>query len=285
MLDRELVAEVAARRLAPDVAQRWLRLARPAAALHHAGPGEPVAAVLGGLPHLPEKAKWPAWEGHGPLSFIGAVDCAALSVPLDIHLPRAGTLLLFYFDGQCDNHAADVGFWDPATLAGARVLYMPPGEQAAPRPCPDGITPYQQVPMAVDQVMTFPGLEHPDLQAVFMAPGTSLREFLDHPVNDEAFVRALEERRPGPCHQVGGYPVPLQGPVEYEAAVAALGGRDPGDGSLAGGQARWTLLAQIDSDQRAGLMWGDCGSLYWLSRREDLADGRFENVSFTWQCA
>ena len=30
-------------------------------------------------------------------------------------------------------------------------------------------------------------------------------------------------------------------------------------------RARWTLLAQIDSDGSAGMMWGDCGCLYWLA--------------------
>lgn len=28
-------------------------------------------------------------------------------------------------------------------------------------------------------------------------------------------------------------------------------------------QARWTLLAQIDRDHRAGMMWGDGGTLCW----------------------
>jgi len=56
------------------------------------------------------------------LSFVAAIDCASLTaVPLDITLPRTGVLLFFYFDGQYGNYAATVGFWDPATLAGARA--------------------------------------------------------------------------------------------------------------------------------------------------------------------
>jgi uncharacterized protein YwqG len=30
--------------------------------------------------------------------------------------------------------------------------------------------------------------------------------------------------------------------------------------------------------------WGDSGRLYWLIRRDDLAAGRFEQATFTWQC-
>jgi Domain of unknown function (DUF1963) len=286
MPDSQLVAAIAREHLPAEVAGRWLQLLRPAAALRHAGPGARVAAVLGGQPRLPRSVGWPAWEDHGPLSFVAAIDCAALAaVPLDITLPQAGALLFFYFDGQYDNHAATIGYWDPATLAGARVLYAGPGEVTSTRACPDGIKPYERVNLAVEQIVTFPGFEHPDLQAMFKAPGEDLRSFLKHPVNDDGFGEALHERRAGPFHQVGGYATPVQGPVEYEAAMAAVGSVAYDDPLVAAEQARWTLLIQVDSDDRAGMMWGDCGALYWLSRREDLTDGHIGNTSFTWQCA
>jgi hypothetical protein len=285
--DRELVAEIASRHLPAGIAARWLRLLRPAATLRRAAAGTRVAAVLGGHPVLPDSVAWPAWEGHGPLSFVAAVDCAALApVPLDISLPQAGALLFFYFDGQYDNHGVTVGFWDPATLAGARVLYAGPGENASVRECPAGTQPYPRVELAAEPVVTFPGFEHPDLQATFLTPGEDLRSFLNHPVNDEAFLQALTDRRPGPCHQVGGYAAPVQGPVEYEAAAAALGTRNRGDDpQLQAEQAQWTLLAQIDSDDGAGMMWGDCGCLYWLARRAEMTDSHLPPTSFTWQCA
>lgn len=150
---------------------------------------------------------------------------------MDITLPQAGTLLFFYFDGQYGNRETTVGFWEPATLAGARVLHVGPGETASPRACPAGINPYQRV-------------------------------------------------------EVGGYAAPVQGPVEYEVVIAALGGGIRGDDPhVRAEQARWTLLAQIDSDDRAGMMWGDCGALYWLSRREEMTDSHLAPTSFTWQCA
>ena len=248
--------------------------------------GDRAAGVLGGDPRLLDSAEWPLWDDHGPLSFVAAVDCAALSaVPLDIALPSSGTLLFFYFDGQYDNYQTTVGYWDPDTSAGARTLYVGPGEHASPRASPDGIEPYRRVDLTAEPVVTFPALEHPDLQAAFMAPGEDLRTFLGHPVNGAAFAEALAGRTAGPRHQVGGYPDPVQGPVEWEVAMAALGSRDPHDSRVAAEQARWTLLAQVDTDDRAGMMWGDCGTLYWLARHEDLSCGRFTNTSFTWQCA
>lgn len=285
--DRELVGEIAGRYLPDDVAARWLRLLRPAAALRRTRPGARVAAVLGGEPALPGSAQWPLWEGHGPLSFIAAVDCGALAaVPLDIELPGAGTLLFFYFDGQYGNYQTTVGYWEPSTLAGARVLHIGPGEAASPRPCPPGLSPYPRVELSAEPVVTFPQFEHPDLQAAFKDPREDLRSFLNHPVNGEAFLRALSERHPGPCHQVGGYAAPVQGPVEYETAAAALGGAVRGeDPRLLAEQARWTLLTQIDTDDRAGMTWGDCGALYWLFRRDEMTASRLAPTSFTWQCA
>ena len=85
-----------------------------------------MAAVLGGQPWLPDSVEWPAWESHGPLSYIAAIDCSALrAVPLDIALPQAGMLLFFYFDGQLDDGTAIVYPEEPDTLAGARALPAP----------------------------------------------------------------------------------------------------------------------------------------------------------------
>ena len=151
--------------------------------------------------------------GSRAIVVVAAVDCAALgAVPLDIALSSSGMLLFFYFDGRYDNYQATVGYWDPDTSAGARTLYVGPGEQVSPRASPDGIEPYQRVDLAAEPVVTFPALEHPDLQAAFTAPGEDLRAFLDHPVNDAAFAEALAGRTAGPRHQVGGYAYPVPGP-------------------------------------------------------------------------
>jgi hypothetical protein len=142
------------------------------------------------------------------------------------------------------------------------------------------------VELTAEPVVSFPQFEHPDLHAVFKDPGADLHAFLNHPVNSDVFLGALRARHTGPCHQVGGYAAPVQGPVEYEIAAAALGGGIRGDDPhVRAEQARWTLLAQIDSDHRAGMMWGDCGALYWLARREDMTGSRLGPTSFTWQCA
>jgi len=204
--DRKLVSEIAARSLPDDVAARWLRLLRPAAALRRAGPGARVAAVLGGEPSLPDWAEWPVWQDHGPLSFIAAIDCAALAeVPLDITLPGAGTLLFFYFDGQYDNCQTTVGFWEPSTLAGTRLLHIGPGEVTSPRGCPAGLE-RQQGPVRRTQGKSVSdpgsiGQHGPDVLARMVSTMRLRVPLLEIAAMQARCLFTAPERvhRPGPC--------------------------------------------------------------------------------------
>jgi Domain of unknown function (DUF1963) len=62
-------------------------------------------------------------------------------------------------------------------------------------------------------------------------------------------------------------------PAPTAALGGGIGGADP---RLLAGQARWTLVAQIDTDDRAEMMWGDCGTLYWLFRRDEMTASRLD---------
>jgi uncharacterized protein YwqG len=46
----------------------------------------------------------------------------------------------------------------------------------------------------------------------------------------------------------------------------------------------WHLLLQVDSEQAAGMMWGDVGRLYYWIRSKDLKAGNFDNVWLVLQC-
>lgn len=88
----------------------------------------------------------------------------------------------------------------------------------------------------------------------------------------------------GERHRIGGWAQPLQGPIEHEIATAALGGGEQHSDAVAAEEPAWVLLAQLDSDRAANMMWGDVGRLYWMIRPEDLAALRFDQAMFTWQC-
>ena len=284
---REAVEQVAREHLPRDVAETWIRLLRPAARLRHADSGEPVVGQLGGLPTIPETVVWPTWTDHGPLTFVSSLNCAKLvSMGLDIALPREGALAFFYFDGQYDDAQSLVIFEQPETLEGSRVLYIPADTTTIPRPCPAGIQAYPRVDLTAELVATYPNFEHPALIETFRLPGEDRKSFLDNPVNDLTFMEALGELELGPVHQVGGYAHPVQGPVEYEVAMATLGGKVASKDPALEQEARtWKLLVQIDSDEGAKMMWGDVGMLYWLMRPRDLTTRAFHAASFTWQCS
>jgi uncharacterized protein YwqG len=275
------LAGVARDHLPAEMAERWIGLLRPGIRLDTGddAPGV-VVGYLGGTPRMPADMPWPEWPGHGPLSFIAAVDCAALpAFATEVGWPDSGTLLFFYFEGRYDDAEALVIFTDPQSQAGARVLYVPAATATSPRAVPEGLTPYVEVPLRGSVAVTAPSYDHISVYDAF----PEIDDSDEHPVADDDFVDALDlGYQVG--HQLGGYALPVQGPVEFEVAQVALGGADWDSPELGVEARRWRLLAQIDSDSRAGMTWGDVGMLYWLITDEDLEACRFDRALFTWQC-
>ncbi|MDB1088779.1 YwqG family protein [Streptomyces sp. ACA25] len=284
VVTEEALAALASRHLPAEAADRWTALLRPAARLVTGpSPGERAVGRLGGLPRLPADVEWPVWEGHGPLSFVASLDCAALPTgELDIPLPGSGTLLFFWFDGRADEHEACVDYADPATRDGARVLYLPAGTVTAERPAPPGPDPYPARALAARVEPTAGDPTAPALHLAF-APGDAVIGLpYEHPVCEMEFAHALNELRLGPEHQVGGHGRPVISAVELWASRDDLG-IDWDDPRLLPDAGEWLLLAQFDSDAETGMEWADGGVIYWTMRREDLAAGRFDRAMFTWQ--
>lgn len=286
--DFAFLTSLATEHLSAADAERFLSLVRPAIRLEPGGDTSPVLAVLGGSPHVPAGFEWPVWDGHGPLSFIAALDLDAVhrsGLPVDIELPSSGRLLAFYFDGSFDNFEGIVGTWDKESLAGARLIHLTDDRaKCAPVAAPEGVITYRAKPLTGRTVLTTPSWEQPILRRAFGALDAEYREWLDHPVNADAFTEAIWERHSGqPRHQLGGWAEPAQGPVEFEVAEAALSAPfEHGDEVHTAEALLWTLLLQIDTDDELDMMWGDVGTLYWMTRIG--APPGPDAVSFTWQC-
>jgi hypothetical protein len=276
---RDRLSTLAHERLPAEVAAKWTALFRPGIRLVSAGAG-PRVGRIGGAPVLPAEAEWPEWPGRGPLDFLAAVDCAAL--PREFSpLPEAGTLLFFSFDGyrrEADDHPL------LEDIEGSRVLFVPAGVPVVERTAPEGVVPYPARDLFGEVVATAPEREHVLLDQTKISSGESLAEAAeDDPSGTDVFGELIEEARgPGPEHQIGGFALPIQDAVENEIAAEVLGSyQDP---RLAEEAARWVLLAQIDSDDEAGMTWGDAGTLYWMIRTDDLESGRFDRARCTMQC-
>ncbi|MFC5187454.1 DUF1963 domain-containing protein [Actinomadura harenae] len=290
----EQLTELARRHLPPAVAEEWIALIRPAIHLRHRTDGEPTLGRLGGLPSLPGDVPWPSWEGRWSLNFVASLDCGRLPVAsLDLDLPAEGTLLFFYLDNEDGRSFDDEGSElpvpevageDQGSLAETRVLYLPPGVETAERPAPGDIVPYPRVELGARLIATGPDFSHPEFQEAARRVGASERAFMDDYRSAEPIYNAVTDVMPWPMHWLGGHARPVQDAVELDAAYTAFAGRvgfdDP---RLAEEASRWRPLAQFDSDEAAGMQWGDVGTIYWLMRPGDLAARRFEAAAFTVQ--
>ena len=246
-------------------------LAKPAIVLEDA-PG-PLVLRLGGQPRLPASIGWPDRKGR-PLSFIAELDLAALrAVDGPDWLPASGALHLFF-----DAEEEPWGF-DPADRDGWKVLRTD-GVAANTRPPPPALPSdriFAPVMLSGRSALTYPTTERvalpPEVGGAF--DFEAVHAFMDAELGD------------GPRHQVGGFPSPIQGDgMELEAQLASngiyMGGPDSyTDARIAAlepGAADWRLLLQIDSDDSAGLMWGDTGTLYVWVREQDARAGDFSRV-------
>ncbi len=106
-------------------------------------------------------------------------------------------------------------------------------------------------------------------------------------------------------HAVGGYPDYIQHDPRLRAELITTGlyprvqgrGRNPATGEsipskedepllekAEGAMQDWHSLFQVDSEQSAGILWGDMGRLYYLIRGDDLRSRTFENVWMEFDC-
>lgn len=238
-----------------------------------------VVFRLGGLPRLPSPNIWPLRDGR-PLAFIGALDLHAMrAAGGPDYLPAEGHIHVFY-----DVEGQPWGF-DPADRDGfALVFTRSIGEDEVARPRDLSETNvFASTSLKARAAVSYPTPQRLDLpEHVGVTYG-----------DDAAFDLQRSNFGDGPEHRIGGYPTPIQNDsMELEAELASSGVYlgDPAGYSAAGpgtealARSEWFLLLQIDSDDDAGIMWGDSGMLYIWVRERDARRGNFDNAWFILQC-
>jgi hypothetical protein len=129
---------------------------------------------------------------------------------------------------------------------------------------------------------------HPDFE--LSLPSIASFRPADETLSDEE-ARALrdleDDAGDSPDHRLLGHERPVQhGHIQARLCQLAANGIEPyGTASdsdeirgLEAAAVDWVLLAQFDSDDAAGMQWGDVGRLYYWIRRGDLAARRFDDV-------
>lgn len=209
---------------------------------------------LGGSALLPPDIEWPSWE-KGRLSFVGQLDFEQLA---GIHkgaipsLPKKGLLSFFY-----DIKEQPWGFRNEAK--GWRLFHL--SDPAS---------------------------------AKVIAPSDS-PTIPPHSLTGELAKSKLHAERK-PVHQVAGHAAWIHGDGRSSAQFASHGlsldkevlrdaeKRGIDLPAIGKGLWDWTLLWQINSDDSAGLQWGDCGALYVLIRQKDLEMHAFDRAWVQLQC-
>jgi len=251
---------------------------------------------FGGRPDLSESVPWPRWSGFHqedlvlpngtrltqgfkprPLSFLAQLDLATLPVPSGL-LPDSGLLLFFY-----DAVQQPWGF-DPRDRGSSRVLFLPEGtalKRTAPPP-----------DMSAESMFTA-GLLSASLIAALPTYADRLGIKLEDPAYFSFGETSSEIAGEGPHHRLLGWPEVVQSDdMDLECQLASSGvfaggpaaSRSPEAARLLDGATDWMLLLQLSTDDDAGWMWGDTGSIYFWIRKQDLAERRFENVWTILQC-
>ncbi len=257
-------------------ADYYLSLLRPAVRMEHSDHAL-GGSHLGGSPILTSGIEWPTWNDQ-PLSFVMALDLADITdLRTDLDLPDTGVLNFFY---EAEEQQA-WGF-DPAHADGWRVLL---GDgQGEPVDAPQGATTFAEIWLRSVQTLTAPGWEEPVMNEIWERNRDGLSA-IDEVLREGGWPGA-------PRHQVGGWPILEQNPIWLESQLASnglyvgdsTGYADPRAAQLEPGADDWQLLLQLETDETAGWMWGDVGSLYYTIRQQDLADRRFEQIWMIFQC-
>lgn len=233
----------------------------------------PVGATkIGGAPDLPADFAWPTRAGRR-LAFVAQIAFAQLRrlAPVTPELPSDGLLWFFYDAEQQPWGSRDESDgWHVAGQVGTETLVRHPDAPAFPA-------------CAIDM---FVELTLPPIRS---ALARSLGEAFDRYTDLHESFTYIYRRPPrvdGQVHRVGGHPDAIQGDmtrrIEYGWRGADL---DHPTDELEAAARTWRLLLQLDSDDAAGMMWGDSGRLFVWMREDDLRTGRWHDARLQLQCS
>jgi uncharacterized protein YwqG len=228
------------------------------------------ASKIGGLPDLPPGTTWPQLKGK-PQSFIAQIRMD------DVHpnggLPKSG-LLWFFYDAQQQTFGAN-----PADRGGWQVIFKDGdlgGLQRTPTPAQlPAASQFKACTITFASEMTLtqqPKLEIPNLD--WSDAEQKQYEQLLSTFPDQA-DRAMAHNR------MLGFPDTIQDDMRLECQLASHGVTDVNDpraSELSKGAMDWQLLLQIDSDEQAGMEWGNTGMLYYWIKGTDLQASRFDST-------
>jgi uncharacterized protein YwqG len=232
---------------------------------------------LGGMPDLPRSIDWPRY-GNRSQSFIAQINLDEVHrYDMDGLLPMTGVLFFFYDSAQ--------GVWgfDPAEDGAWAVCYAPNAVELVRRDPPGDLPKegaFRTMRLKPSVERTYAPWEFSEVSALKLT-------------RDERFAYAESiEGDEGSAHRLLGHPDPIQGDMQLECQLVshglycgdATGYNDPRAAELEAGAVDWRLLLQVDSEDAAGMMWGDIGRIYYWIHQEALAARNWHEARLILQC-
>ncbi len=232
---------------------------------------------LGGRPNVPPEFEWPRYGG-APQSFIAQINLAeTYPYDLDGMLPPAGLLSFFYDSAQ------SVWGFDPKQDSAWAVQYAQEAADLVRRKSPSDLP----LEASFDAIRP-----HASSELTFAPAWFSEVAALDLTRDERLALDGVLERDGETIHRLLGHPNPIQGDMQLECQLVAnglycgneSGYNDPRAAELAPGATQWRLLLQVDSDDAAGMMWGDVGRIYYWMHEDDLAARNWARARLILQC-
>ncbi len=248
---------------------------------------------FGGKPHMPEGFEWPYYEGEDyegvvkkrPLSFLAQFNLEETAeYDKDNRLPHQGMLYFFY-----DLETMKWGF-DPKDKGCARVFYIEDTDNLKSIDFPADLNADFVIP---EFALSFSAqMDLPDYEEIAEA----IPE-VEWDVYDEERVLYGYEGDDEDKEEVSkllGYANLIQGDMLLECEEVCNGiycGNvpeitDEQREKLMKGSKEWELLFQMSTvgNEDYELMFGDCGSIYFYIKKQDLQAKNFDKVWLVLQC-
>ncbi len=213
-----------------------------------------------GLPYFPKTATYPIDSKGQAMFLLAQINFAEL--PKLENFPESG-ILQFYISSNDDVYG--MCFEDQTKQDNFRVIYFPNIIEDENQLITDFsfVTKYDYLPLEDACALSF------QLKSAPLSTGDY--QFNTDILNDNDEFDIEEEYDklfPAEGHKIGGYPYFTQSdPREYQEGYAAC-----------------ILLFQMDTDDKNGIMWGDCGVANFFIFTQDLKKKDFSKVLYNWDC-
>ncbi|PKN90934.1 MAG: DUF1963 domain-containing protein [Chloroflexi bacterium HGW-Chloroflexi-6] len=221
---------------------------------------------FGGLPYFPKDLEYPKDAKGQPMFLLAQINFA--ESPKLEKFPKAG-ILQFYISGGDDLYGAileDLGKQD-----GFRVLYFPEVFEDESKLITDfGFLPEpDMLPFGKSCSLKF-SLKHAPVTANdYQFESLVIGQGADSGPDIDKVYSEYETTFPAYGHRIGGYPYFTQS--------------DPRNDEKYKNQ-QYVLLFQMDSDEEAGILWGDVGVGNFFITEQDLQKKDFSRVLYSWDC-